>query len=477
MGESKDAIPSGNAEKIGPICSTEAFLVDWEGDDDATNPLNWSRKAKAIITILVSCLSLLTPLASSMLAPGVQQLVTDFDIHSEFLITLVISIYLIGYAVGPLVCAPMSELYGRQVVYHITNVLFTIFTIACALAPNLNILIGFRFLAGAAGSAPLVLGSGVITDIYPRERRGSKLSTFAMGPLLGPVIDPIAGAFLCQKMRWRWVFWVLTIAAGVMTLLCFAFLKETYAPVLLERKAARLRKTSGDSNSRQALWSALIRPTKMFFLSPIVPLFCIYIGIVYGYMYILFTTFTEVYEHVYNFSAGIAGVPFIGIGLGMFGGLWVFSATSDRLIRREMGKGNVPQPEVRLQGMLPAAICIPIGLFWYGWSAEKGVHWIMPILGTVWIGYGIIGIFIAAQAYLIDCYPRYAASVAGVITVVRSALGAFLPLAGRPLYAKLGLGWGNSALGFVALAMVPLPLALVHIGERLRTSPRFQISL
>lgn len=111
----------------------------------------------------------------------------DFDSSSVILASFVVSVYLIGYAFGPLLCAPMSELYGRLPVYHITNALFIIFTIACAVAPSLDSLIGFRFLAGAAGSAPLVLGGGSVADLYSREERGSKMALFAMGPLLGPV--------------------------------------------------------------------------------------------------------------------------------------------------------------------------------------------------------------------------------------------------------------------------------------------------
>jgi MFS family permease len=122
-----------------------------------------------------------------MFAPGIPGVMADFNSSSVILAAFVVSVYLIGYAFGPLVCAPMSEIYGRWPVYQITNVLFIIFTIACAVAPSLDSLIGFRFLAGAAGSAPLVLGGGSVADLYTREERGSKMAIFSIGPLLGPV--------------------------------------------------------------------------------------------------------------------------------------------------------------------------------------------------------------------------------------------------------------------------------------------------
>ncbi|KIW23325.1 uncharacterized protein PV07_11533 [Cladophialophora immunda] len=461
------------------------YIVDWDGDDDPANPLNWPSRRKAINITLLSCLTFVTPLASSMFAPGIPRVMADFDSTSVILASFVVSVYLIGYAFGPLVCAPLSEIYGRWPVYQITNVLFIVFTVACAVAPSLDSLIGFRFLAGSAGSAPLVLGGGSVADLYTREERGSKMAIFAMGPLIGPVAGPVAGAFLSQNVGWRWVFWVISIAAGVVTVLCFLFMKESYAPVLLERKAAQLRKSTGNTqyrskmstedSPRAALAKALIRPTKMFFMSPIVFIFVVYVSIIYGYLYLLFTTITEIYESIYGFSTGLAGLSYLGIGVGMFIGLALFGATSDRRIQAKKAKGDV-SPEVRLEGLIPAAICIPIGLFWYGWSAEKQIHWIMPIIGTGWVGLGLMGIFMAVQTYLVDCYPLFAASVTAANTVVRSLTGAFLPLAGRPLYSGLGLGWGNSVLGFIALAMVPLPFVFMRYGARLRTHPRFQVS-
>ncbi len=119
-----------------------------------------------------------------------------------------------------------------------------------------------------------------------------------------------------------------------------------------------------------------------------------YISIIYGYLYLLFTTITEIYESVYHFSTGLAGLSYLGIGVGMFIGLGLFGATSDKRIHKKKAKGDV-SPEIRLEGLIPAAICIPIGLFWYGWSAEKQIHWVMPIIGTGWVGLGLLGIFVS----------------------------------------------------------------------------------
>lgn len=112
--------------------------------------------------------------------------------------------------------------------------------------------------------------------------------------------------------------------------------------------------------------------------------------------------------------------------------------------------------------------CIPIGLFWYGWSAEKEAPWIVPILGTALIGVGILASFMSVSTYLVDAYTLYAASALAANTVLRSILGGVLPLAGQSMYDKLGLGWGNSLLAFIALALCPLPIYFERYGEKLR---------
>lgn len=112
----------------------------------------------------------------------------DFSTTSQFFATFSVSIYLIGYFFGPLLFAPLSETYGRLIIYHVSNILYVVFTVACAVAPSLDSLIGFRFLAGSAGSACLVLGAGSVADMYPREQRGSKMTAFVLGPMMGPVV-------------------------------------------------------------------------------------------------------------------------------------------------------------------------------------------------------------------------------------------------------------------------------------------------
>lgn len=262
--------------------------------------------------------------------------------------------------------------------------------------------------------------------------------------------------------------------------------RETYPPVLLERKAQRLRKETGNDKLISALQStktprqlfliSIVRPTKMLLFSPIIFGLSLFIAVTYGYMYILITTMTFIFHEGYGISLSNVGLVYLGFGIGQFIGLTAFGFFSDRYLRR-LAKGGEMKPEYRLPLLWPGAFMIPLGLFLYGWSAQYLVHWIVPIIGTTLLGIGMITCFMPIGTYLVDAYTAYAASAMAANTVLRSLGGAFLPLAGRRLYAALGFGWGNSLLAFISMAMLPMMWFFVKYGERIRTHPKFQLNL
>jgi multidrug resistance protein len=411
-----------------------------------------------------------------------------FHETSNLLASFVVSIYILGFAVGPLIIAPLSELYGRYWLYNACNFLFVVFTNASGVSSSMGMLVAFRFLAGCAGSAPLTIGGGSIADMFPVEKRAGAMAIWGMGPLLGPVVGPVAAGFLVDAKGWRWVFYVLTICAGVFSILLLIFGRETYAPTLLEHKAARLRKETGNPNLRSALKSnlppkevfirAIVRPMKMLFMSPIVLLMSLYVSVNYGVLYLLFTTITFVFQGQYNFSSSMVGLSFLGTGVGMIGGMVILGIVSDRIIKKKQAKGNViPEHRLPIVLTLPGGIGLPIGIFLYGWTAYYKVHWIVPIIGTAFVGLGNLTGMMTIQTYLVDAFTIHAASAIAANTVLRSVFGAVFPLFGLDMYDALGLGWGNSLLGFVSLALIPVPVLFRLYGERIRTNPKFQVRL
>ncbi|KAI2616724.1 major facilitator superfamily domain-containing protein [Hypoxylon sp. NC1633] len=454
-------------------------VIGWDPDDSA-HPYNWPGWRTRLNLTLISCMTFLTPLASSIFAPGVPQLTTEFHSSNPVIASLVVSVYLLGFAAGPLVLAPLSELYGRLPVYHVSNVGFIAFTVACALAPNINALIGFRLVAGIFGSCPLTIGAGSINDMVPQEKRTTAIAVFAIGPLLGPVIGPVVGGFVAGAKGWRWTLWVLTIASGAWSLLMLATMSETYHPILLRRKVAAMRKATGNGNLRSKfdldldtaalVRRNLIRPFKLLASSPVVVILSLYIAVTYGYLYLMFTTITPIFQETYHFSTSIVGLAFLGLGVGSVLGIVVYGAASAYFVKNHTDTGDEGslQPEYRLVPLPLGAIFLPAGLFLYGWTAQYGVHWIVPIIGMGVTGTGSIVIFMGILSYLIDAFTIYSASAIAANSVVRSIASALLPLAGLPLYQRLGVGWGNSVLGFIAVAFIPVSFLMIKYGERLR---------
>ncbi|MCJ1381871.1 hypothetical protein MMC17_004983 [Xylographa soralifera] len=392
-----------NDEKSpGPVIlastSPGPIIVDFDGSDDPTIARNWKPRKKWYLIATLAAMTFITALASAMFAPAVPQLMAEFKSTDQPLASFVVSVYILGTAAGPMVIAPLSELYGRSPIYNSTNALFVVFTIACALSSSLNMLIGFRLLQGMAGSAVITLGGGTVSGLFVQEERGKAIAIWSICPLLGPIVGPVMGGFLSAAMGWRWIFWVLTMASGVITIIYPVTVRETYSITLLESKTARLRKELGQPGLRSkldtglswrtALRRAIVRPARMLVLSPIIATLATLSALAYGYLYLLFTTITTVFEQEYKFSPNIVGLTFLGVGVGMILGAVVFGVISDRRLKKAQASQMDMKPEYRLH------IMIPIGLFLYGWTAEKHVFWFVPILGTAIAGAGIMAYFV-----------------------------------------------------------------------------------
>lgn len=394
-------------------------------------------------------------------------------------------------------------MYGRRIILSLATSAFVLFHIGCALSPNFSSIIVFRLLAGLGGSGCLTIGGGVVSDLFEPENRGLAMAIFSAGPLFGPVLGPICGGFIAQNIGWRWVsnphlhqpllnriwtnlvmqvFWILTIVGGTLTIFVMIFNRETNPAIIIKRKTERLKKEldradlrsyyddSRKEKSKTARFlDRLTTPFQLLFRSPIISIVALYIAVIYGCLYLLFTTITEVFQDVYHWSEQLSGLAYIGLGLGFVAGQVAFGLLSDRvLLLLKARNNNIFEPEMRLPLTIPFSFFVPISFFWYGWSVQAHCHWIVPIIGLFPFAFGSIGIFASLQTYAIDSFPRYAASAIAAITVTRSFAGALLPLAGPPMYKALGYGWGNSLLGFITLALILMPVLFNRVGASLR---------
>ncbi|KDR80330.1 hypothetical protein GALMADRAFT_62622 [Galerina marginata CBS 339.88] len=454
------AYPNGHGESALPEDKIEESLEnledDWENDPD--NARNWTSRQKWTAVCIVSAYTFLSPLASSMMAPGIPDIALKYHITNPTVAALTLSIFLLSFAIGPLALAPLSEMYGRSWVLHIGNIFTMGFSLGCAFAPTTGALIGFRFLSGLSGSAPIAVGAGSVGDVFAAKDRASAMALYSLGPLVGPVVGPIAGGFIAQTIGVKWVFIVIAICCAVTGMISIPLLKETYAPVIRMRKAAKnpdpeiakahphLLQEHG--SKLHVLWVNLSRPIVILSHSFICFILSLYMAFMYGIYYLMFATFAAFFKKTYGFNAGIGGLAYLGLGIG-FMSATIFGAKFADQVYKYLGdkNGGVSTPEMRIPALFFGSLFVPVGLFWYGWSAQAGIHWIMPIIGTGIFGFGMMTTFLPIQLYLVDSFV-YAASATSAASLFRSLLGFAFPLFGQQMFDTLGLGGGNSVRSY-----------------------------
>ena len=461
----------------------DPYVVEWI-PDDPRNPMLFSDTKKWIITISVSFAALAIAFASTAYSGSIPQVIEAFHCSEEVSV-LGISLFVLGFAIGPLLWAPLSEVYGRQVLFFITYALLTAFNGGAAGAQNIQTLLVMRFLAGSFGSSPLTNSGGVIADIFPASQRGLAMCVFASAPFLGPTLGPIVGGFAGESIGWRWVEGIIAIFTGVLWIVGTLVVPETYAPVLLQRRAAKLSKMTGKvyvskiehDKGKQSLLNtykiALSRPWILLVREPIVLLLSIYVAIVYGTLYLTFAAFPIVYQQSRGWSQGVGGLAFIGVAVGMILGILLTIYDNRRYNRVAKKLGGVAPPEERLPPTMIGAVVLPVGLFIFAWTNYPNIHWIVSLIFTGALGFGNVMLFLSVSNYLIDTYTIFAASVLAANAVLRSLFGAAFPLFTNYMYKNLGIHWASSVPAFLALACVPLPFLFYKYGPAIRARCKY----
>ncbi|KAF9002027.1 major facilitator superfamily domain-containing protein [Cyathus striatus] len=471
---------------VGSGTLDDPFVVDWELDDPE-NPYSWPKVQKWIITAQLALSTWTVSFSSSSYTGGLQGTIADLNISTDVAI-LGISLYVLGFALGPLVFAPMGEMFGRRIVFLVTLSLYTVFQLEGALCQNLPTLLTCRLLTGIFGSSPLTNAGGAVGDIWNFRERGLASAIYATVPFLGPVIGPIVGGFVAQNPRlgWRFNFWLMFIFSAVTLVSGYFVTPETYAPVLLRRRARKLYAASGGAahytsihdlkqskSFPQVMRTNLSRPFVFIVTEPIVLLLAIYISIVYGTLYAMFSGFPIVFQDHRNFTPGQGGLAFLGIGFGIVGGI-ASQSIQDKLYLRSMAKsenGRAP-PEARLHTAIVGALLCPIGLWWFAWTTNPKIHWIVPILAGVPFGTGIAQILQSLTTYLMDTYNVYFASAVASTIVLRSCCAAVFPVFNPALFKALGDEWAMSIFAVMSTVCMPIPLLFWKYGCWIRSKSK-----
>ncbi|KAJ3775633.1 major facilitator superfamily domain-containing protein [Lentinula raphanica] len=465
-------------------------IVGWYDDNDQDNPKNWSRAKRAFVAFLISLMTFTMYIGSAIYTPSIPGIMEEFNVSLTHA-TLGLTLYVLGYGIGPMFLSPLQELavFGRNSIYMASLLLFIIFQIPIFTATNIQTILAFRFITGFFGSPALATGGASMGDIYPARQLAYVVGIWAIGAVCGPVFGPVIGGFAAQANGWRWPQYELIWLSAFSFIVLMLLLPETYEPTILLKRAQRLRKLTGNQQLMsqiekdtegetvaQVLQEALLRPFVLA-MEPALMFANVYLGFVYAIFYLWFEAFPLVFTDIYHFDLGLSGLPFLGFSVSAaitytcyaLYQRYHFQPRSDRA----KAEGHELPPEARLEIGLIASIFIPTSLFIFGFTSKESIPWIVPIIGAALYLPGIYINFQSILMYVTSAYPSYGASVLAGNDLFRSTIASVFPLFGRTFFVNLGLGPGSALLAGISLALMPVFWSLLKWGHILRRRSKY----
>ncbi|KAF2151232.1 major facilitator superfamily [Myriangium duriaei CBS 260.36] len=481
-------LPNFGAGKPYPplLPEREEYVVEFDGPDDPLHAQNWPNAKKLRIAVALGYVTLCAAFGSSIFSAAIFSIGSEFHFGTE-VSTLGVSLYVLGFATGPIIWAPMSELYGRKMPLIISSFGFSIFSLAVAVGKDAQTVFICRFFGGFFGACPLTCVGAVFADMYNNKQRGIAITVFSVCVFSGPLIAPFIGGFIVlnKHMGWRWTEYITAIMGFLGLGLLFLLMEETYPPVILVNKASELRRRTKnwgihakqeeiEVDLRELLEKNLSRPMRMLATEPIVLAISIYMAFVYGLLYLMLTFYPIVFQQVHHMNAGVGGLPYFGMITGeVFAAIYML-IIQPGYVKKLKANNNMPIPEWRLPPVIVGGVSFAIGVFWLGWTGYTAkIHWIAPTLSGLCTGFGIMSIFLQCLNYLIDAYLMFAASAIAANTFLRSLCGAIFPLFARYMIDGMGIQWAGTLLGCVAAALVPLPVIFYLKGATIRQRSKF----
>jgi DHA1 family multidrug resistance protein-like MFS transporter len=467
------------------------YTVAFDGTDDPLHPHNWSLKKKITQCSIIGFNTFCIAFGSAIFAQAVLPLAAIYHVH-YVVTTLSITLYVLGFATGPIVWAPLSELFGRRPVLVISSLAFCCFNFAVAVSDRLESIMICRFFAGCLGAAPLVVVPASFADMFGNESRGTAIVVFSMCVFVGPLVAPFIGGFIVanHSLGWRWTEFITGILAAASFVTIILFEVETHHPIILVEKAREIRRRTGiwgihaphdefTLSIKEIVENNLTRPIKMLFQEPILFFITLYNAFIYGMIYLFLEAYPIVFAEGYGMKPGVAELPYFGLVIGQFFGGF-FCIWSEKAYNRKMKEsGGKIIPENRLPPMIVGSFAFPIGLLWFCWSGNypDKVHWMVPTVSGLFTGFGLITIFNPSMNYIIDAYLVFAASAMAANSVLRSTFGAVFPLFATFMFKNMGTNWAGLLLGLFAVVLIACPLAFAKWGKQLRQKSKYAFDL
>ena len=375
----------------------------------------WSERI--FLASILGYTTFVSAFASSIFSAATQAVSAEYNVSTEVGL-LGLSLYVLGFATGPILWAPLSELRGRKLPLILSMLGFSIFSIAAAVGKDLQTVLISRFFAGVFGSSPLAVVAAVFSDMFNNRTRGVAITVFSMTVFTGPLMAPFIGGFTIMNpdLGWRWTMYFVAIMGFLALGLNILFLEETYPPVVLVQKAAELRRRTRnwgihakqeeiEVDLRELITKNFSRPLRLLVTEPIVLLLSIYMAFIYGLLYLFLTAYPIVFQQTHRMNPGVGGLPYFGMVLGMLAAGGYVLSTQGSYMRKLEANNGIPIPEWRLPPVIIGGVSFTGGLFWFGWSGHRAdIHWIVPTLSGLLTGFGLLSIFLQALNYLVDAY-------------------------------------------------------------------------
>ncbi|OJJ31669.1 hypothetical protein ASPWEDRAFT_747697 [Aspergillus wentii DTO 134E9] len=458
----------------------DAVLVQFDGPDDPDNPHNWPWFRRIWVTFVLALFNLIGTISSSIFGTGKHEIMDEFHVSSEVAV-LGTSLFLIGYIFGFLIFGPLSERFGRKYPLILGTTISSLFDLMPALGTNIETVLVGRFFAGLFGVSPVAVLGGIVSDCFTLTHRGTAMAFAVALVFSGPTFGPVIGGFITgSSLGWRWTMWVIIIAGLTLSAVATVVFPETYPAIILKKRARRLRKKYGNPNIKsqselQVLTAQdvarlyLARPFWLFVTQPILALLTLYQSFIYGVLFLFYSSYPIAFGEVRGWHTGLNTLPLLGIIIGVFTGTMGMAIYDQLYFRYHChAPDGLYIPESRLPPMILGAVLIPIGSFWYAWTASPNVPWPSSVCASIMIGCGMYLLFIQGFNYIVDCYTSMANSAMGVNGSMRSVFGAVFPLFATQMFHGVGVAWAMTIIGIVSACLIPVPIVFWCWGHRIR---------
>ncbi|KAF2165391.1 hypothetical protein M409DRAFT_55797 [Zasmidium cellare ATCC 36951] len=458
-------------------------IVDWDDENDPGRPKNWSTVRRWAIVVTTTLITFVVSFSSSVFSATLAEVADEFDV-SKNVVVLGITLFVLGFAFGPLLWGPASELHGRTTPLWLGYTAFLIFQLPLAISSEIRVILTSRFLAGLFGSAPLAIVAGMYVDFLNPMERGISNSAFSVGVFCGPVTAPILGNIITEHLGWRWTGWITLFVGLVLGIVCFVCTPETADSILLQRKAQSLRLETGNwalharceeqpARMRTFVEKYLTKPVKMLVLEPVLLIFTIYMSLVYGILYLTFTMYPYSFHTIRKMSSIEASLPFLFLLAGIVLACLFLGLYSVYYIGRLQRAGKTLTPEHRLPPVILGSLLLPAGLFWFAWTSQTQISWTLQATSGIFTGCGIILVFMTSILFLVEVYLYHANSALAMNTFVRSIVAASFPVFSRQMFSTLAIKWTGTMLACICVALTPFPVVMMVYGSHIRGWSKF----